>query len=134
MQKRGIADFNSGHLDNGPNELDDSAGDWSAIVAASNAALETSPLGWGLNFGHTGAPPVIITDGESEDASGGPDAAAAGGKKTGGGTTSGGGTTGGGTPGGTTSTAPSAPATVLQHISIHERTPNPADGATTTPT
>src|SRR6266852_2318758 len=102
MQKRGIADFNFGHLDN-----DDNAIDWNAIVAASNAALETSPLGWGLGFasrstseGHTDAPPVVITDGPSEDASGGPDAAAAGGKKTtGGGTTSGSGsgTTGTGT-------------------------------------
>src|SRR5258708_32681915 len=93
MQKRGIADFNFGHLDNGLNGLDDSTVDWSAIVAASNAALEISPSGWGLDFGHTGAPPVIIMDGVSEDASGGPDAAAAGGKKTtGGGTTSGGGT------------------------------------------
>ena len=45
MQKRGIADFNFGHLDNGPNGPDDSAGDWNAIVAASTA-LETSPLGW----------------------------------------------------------------------------------------
>ncbi len=134
MQKRGIADFNSGHLDNGPNELDDSAGDWSAIVAASNAALETSPLGWGLNFGHTGAPPVIITDGESEDASGGPDAAAAGGKKTGGGTTSGGGTTGGGTTGGTTSTGQGATTTVLHDISIHWQTLNPPTGDSTTPT
>src|SRR5260370_3488402 len=119
MQKRGIADFNSGHLDNGPNELDDSAGDWSAIVAASNAALETSPLGWGLNFGHTGAPPVIITDGESEDASGGPDAPAAGGKKTGGGTTSGGGTARGGTPGGPTSTGQRATTTRHHDISFH---------------
>src|SRR5260221_14110480 len=91
MQKRGIADFKFGHLDNGLNGLDDSIVDWSMIVAASNAGLEISSSGWGLDFGHTGAPPVIITDGVSEDASGGPDAAAAGGKKTGGGTTSGGG-------------------------------------------
>src|SRR5260370_42521129 len=125
MQKRGIADFNSGHLDNGPNELDDSAGDWSAIVAASNAALETSPLGWGLNFGHTGAPPVIITDGESEDASGGPDAAADGGDKTGGGATSGVGTAGVGTTGGTASTGRGATSPVHNGSCIDLQTVHP---------
>src|SRR6266851_1536915 len=106
MQKRGIADFNFGHLDN-----DDNAIDWNAIVAASNAALETSPLGWGLGFasGQTGAATEIYTgnanittEANSEDAWAGAEAAAAGGKPktgSGGGTTSGTGigTTGSGT-------------------------------------
>src|SRR5258708_36322812 len=120
MQKRGIADhFNFGLSGNDPNELNDSILDWSMIVAASNAGLEISSSGWGLDFGHTGAPPVIFTDGVSEDASGGPDAAAAGGKKTGGGTTSGGGTpTGGGTTGarGGPSTTPPPPPHPPRHL------------------
>src|SRR6266404_5235454 len=131
MQKRGIADF--GHLDNGLNGLDDSIVDWSMIVAASNAGLEISSSGWGLDFGQTGAPPVIITDGVSEDASGGPDAAAAGGKKGGGGTTSGGGTpTGGGTTG--TGAGQGTTTTVLHDIPIQWQTVDPPTGDTGLPT
>src|SRR5216684_1207798 len=133
MQKRGIADFNFGHLDN-----DDNAIDWNAIVAASNAALETSPLGWGLGFasrttpeGHTGALPVVVTDGFSEDAPGGPEAAAAGGKKTGGGTTSG---SGSGTTGTGTGAGQGTTTTVLHDIAIHWQTLSPPTGDTGLPT
>src|SRR6266851_878260 len=133
MQKRGIADFNFGHLDN-----DDNAIDWHAIVAASNAALETSPLGWGLGFasrttpeGHTGALPFVVTDGFSEDAPGGPEAAAAGGKKTGGGTTSG---SGSGTTGTGTGAGQGTTTTVLHDIPLHWQTLSPPTGDTGLPT
>src|SRR5438045_5888309 len=93
MQKRSIADqFNFGCPDKDANSLDTGASDWNLIVAASNAAAEIAEV-------HFNALPVVGSS--NEDASAGPDAAAAGGKKGGGGTT-GGGTTGGGTTGSST--------------------------------
>src|SRR5258705_12561383 len=108
MQKRGIADlFHFGNSDQDQSLLDAISGDWNLILTATNAAAEIAPPGFGFAFLRAGVGTEVhfgtlpgITDGLSEDASGGPDAAAAGGKKDGGGTTSGGGAPpGGGTAG-----------------------------------
>jgi hypothetical protein len=141
MQKRGIADFNFGHLDNGLNGFDDNTVDWSLMGVASNAA--TPRWARGLDFASRIAAkdpttPVlaVITDGLSEDASGVPDAAAAGGKKggggTSGGTTGGGGTTSGGTMG--TGAGQGTTTTVLHDIPIHWQMLNPPTGDSALPT
>jgi subtilisin-like proprotein convertase family protein len=129
--------------------LDDSAIDWSMIVAASNAA--TPPWGWGLDFAsrqagaateiHMGNPNVT-TEANSEDAWAGAEATAAGGKPktgSGGGTTSGTGTgtTGSGTGTGSTSgtsTGQGTTTTVLHDIPLHWQTLNPPTGDATLPT
>src|SRR5260370_24596490 len=99
MQKRGIADlFHFGNSDHEQGLLDAISGDWNLILTTANAAAEIGPLGF--------APPVFAGGSGNEDASGGPDAAAAGGQKGGGGGSTGG--TTGGTNGGSTTGATTA--------------------------
>src|SRR6476646_9328366 len=118
MQKRGIADlFHFGNSDQDQGLLDAISGDWNLILTATNAAATIAPPGFDFASLQVGSGTEVhfvtlpgITDGLSEDASGGPDAAAAGGKKGGGGgTTSGGGTSGGGTTGGGTTGGTTTP-------------------------
>src|SRR5258707_15819971 len=139
MQKRGIADlFHFGNSDQDQSLLDAISGDWNLILTATNAAAEIAPPGFGFAFLRAGVGTEVhfgtlpgITDGLSEDASGGPDAAAAGGKKGGGGTTRGGGTT---VPPPPVVPPPPATTTGLPDIPIHWQTLAPPTGDTALPT